>query len=1245
MKTTLHLLDAFTQDLIILGESEHAQEVQFVPDDLSDVEDGEIHRRVSKKKSNVATGPEQRKLVIHLFGTGADGSSLRVDIQGFEPFFYVRLPNRLKEIQSQFKHRLAETIKDKNEWTLKAANAYSVSFEKRKVLMGYTAGKEFMFAKISVKAMQAWRSMKSLFLNKENTPIFYLYSNQPPLEVFEANLDPMLRFFHLKNLKPCGWVTIDEAEPSDEPGIYVADWNSVNLAEEIPAACAPFLHAYWDIECYSENGEFPLPKKGYDRIAKLLSQNARDAEHVTELLLQAAVYPENPPTGMDPIRFQVGPIQRDILEAMLNDSRFLRSMETALEDRTPEKILAVLTKHFKNFPLAGDPVIQIGVVLERGQAPLEKHIFVLDSCESVAGTTVHTYKTEKEVLLGWAEAMKSWSPDVLLGYNNFGFDERYVWLRLDELGVTETESVQALTRLHDTGKQVSLQEKFLSSSALGDNTLYMLTTHGRLSIDLYHYIKRNFSLASYKLDDVCQHFMSGSLLSVDCGSEIWNLNTKTTSDVVPGRSIVLLDETGDAVVEKLQVKEVIKGKTVVVMAPEDSSELSIAAELAVKWAIVKDDVSPQEIFRFHRGSAADRARVAAYCIQDCVLVRDLYKKLDVFNNAMAMANACSVPIPYIFTRGQGIKIESLIFKECYERGQCVKVLPTTAFGAVATTQTEESYEGAIVLEPTPGIYYDSPIGVADFASLYPSTIISENISYDTLVWVKDYYMNGSFKQFALGCEEDEALAGPDVRWTDIVFDIWGSDPADTRKHPTKIKQGVRVCRYAQGTKGTLPQIVQKLLATRKAKRKEAEKESDPFKKALLDAEQLAYKLTANSLYGQLGSGTFKIRLQHLAASVTAYGRKQILFAKAAIEKFYGPEAADPRCSAETVYGDTDSLFINFNVKSPETGKLLTGKEAIEATMKLTEEAGKFVTRCLKAPHDFEYDKVFYPFIIFSKKRYVGNKYEESADSYYQNSMGIATKRRDYAPLVKVIYGGALRILLTERNIQMAITFVKEKLVELVEGKMSMNLLTMSKSLRAEYKMATLPAHKALAERMKLRDEGTAPASGERVPFIYILPPTGQAASKLQGDRVEHPTYIKEKGLKPDFRFYIEHQLMNPIVQLFSLVAEQIPGIRVPTGGWDKGDRDRGDREKATTEAIFQETLNACNRDAVRRFGSHFFGKEVVAPAPKEEFMRLPVKKNRSAPAKRVQSTLNTYFMDKMIVKKIGEKKKTSTESS
>jgi DNA polymerase elongation subunit (family B) len=1098
----------------------------------------------------------------------------------------------------------------------------------------------------------------------------------------------MLRFFHLRNIKPCGWVEM-EGEPDE--GLAQVDWEEIGPCAAPPMAAAPFLMAAWDIECYSENGEFPLAKKTYDRLAKQIYAAAATPFEAAMLIQGAAETPDSPPAGMDGLRHRDGrPVDAAKLRTALQSEVFEQTLEPlivkkeglvgAARDDRIAKIRGLLGGTLKNvLPLAGDPVIQIGVVLVRaGQAP-QKHIFVLDTCDAVPGATVHAYRTEKEMIVGWARAMQDWNPDILMGYNVFGFDERYMWDRAQELKLTDNDAMQSLSRLCDMDKKLVLEEKFLSSSALGDNTMWMWSTWGRLQVDLFHYIKRSFSLPAYKLDYVCQHFMSGKLAGVDvgaAGAATWTLLTKSTGDVVIGRYVVLLDETGDTAVDKLRIVGVEAGKGIVVEAPtgDDAEDLRAATADAVKWAVVKDDVSPKDIFTLHRGGGSEgRAKVAAYCVQDCDLTVELYKKLDVFNNAMAMANACSVPVSYIFTRGQGIKIESLIFKECYEREQCVVVLPTqprsnpaaAAAGAAGADEEspaapEESYEGAIVLTPNPGFYFESPIGVADFASLYPSTIISENISHDTLVWAKDYDMQGRFIGFSYGSEEGERLwdgAGPvkgkAVAWTDIDFDIWGVKEGDKRKNPEKEKKGLRVCRYAQfeGTsKGTLPDIVQKLLAARKAKRKEAEKETDPFKKALLDAEQLAYKLTANSLYGQLGSATFKIRLQHLAASVTAYGRKQIMFAKAAIEKFYGPAAGRADCAAETVYGDTDSLFVNFNVRNPVTGERLAGREAIVATQHLTEEAGKMVTSCLKAPHDFEYDKTMYPFIIFSKKRYVGNLYEESPDSYYQNGMGIATKRRDYAGIVKVIYGGAIRILLTQRDPVAAAEFVRGKLMDLAEGRASMTQLTMSKSLRSEYKAATPPAHKILAQRIAARDPGNAPASGDRISFLYVLPPVGQQASKNQGDRIETPTWIKEKGLEVDAKFYMEHQLMNPISQLFSLIVEQLPGCKAP-GGRSWAVADAADREYAAAEYLFREALNTCDRAAQRRLATKMFGAGAVgagggAPQKGLRSGRAARSAAATAPApiqvpKMVQANITSLFAQQMLIKAMEKTRATS----
>ena len=161
---------------------------------------------------------------------------------------------------------------------------------------------------------------------------------------------------------------------------------------------------------------------------------------------------------------------------------------------------------------------------------------------------------------------------------------------------------------------------------------------------------------------------------------------------------------------------------------------------------------------------------------------------------MCMANVCSVPLSYIFTRGQGIKIESLIFKACKERDILIPVLSTPRQNG-----SDDSYEGAIVLNPDPGFYSQSPIGVCDFASLYPSTIVSENISHDSLLWVKDFNYDGTLISHNWGSEVYDECEG--YAFTDIEFDIWRPDPKDTRKHPTKVKCGRRICRYAQPLDG------------------------------------------------------------------------------------------------------------------------------------------------------------------------------------------------------------------------------------------------------------------------------------------------------------------------------------------------------------------------------------------------------------------------------------------------------------
>jgi DNA polymerase elongation subunit (family B) len=259
------------------------------------------------------------------------------------------------------------------------------------------------------------------------------------------------------------------------------------------------------------------------------------------------------------------------------------------------------------------------------------------------------------------------------------------------------------------------------------------------------------------------------------------------------------------------------------------------------------------------------------------------------------------------------------------------------------------------------------------------------------------------------------------------------------------------------------------------------------------------------------------------------GRRSLLFAKTTVE-------AD---GAEVVYGDTDSIFVKF------PGKDLSG--AIKAGQ---DAAAKITAGCPHSAFVIGYEKTFYPFILFCRKRYVGMKYEEdpSPTKCKRASMGIVLKRRDNAPIVKDVYGGALDIILEHKDVKRAAEFVKTMLVKVLKSELPIEKFAITKQLRDDYKAmaedykgsATIPAHRILADRMTTRDPGNAPSVGERLQYVYI-----QTDKKLQADRIETIEFMQKNKLKLDSQFYITNQIQNPVAQLFALCIDKLDGYREP----------------------------------------------------------------------------------------------------
>jgi len=331
-----------------------------------------------------------------------------------------------------------------------------------------------------------------------------------------------------------------------------------------------------------------------------------------------------------------------------------------------------------------------------------------------------------------------------------------------------------------------------------------------------------------------------------------------------------------------------------------------------------------------------------------------------------------------------------------------------------------------------------------------------------------------------------------------------------------------------------------LLYERKATRKKIPLEKDAFMKNVLEQRQLSIKVTANSLYGQTGAKTSTFYEPDVAASTTATGRKLLIYGKHIIEECYGDTLCDTeegqvRSKAEYVYGDTDSVFFTFNLETPE-GEKITGKKGLKITIELAQRAGELATQFLKAPHDLEYEKTFWPFCLLSKKRYVGIQYEHNPDKGKLKYMGLSLKRRDACDYLKDTYGGIVNILMKENTISKAITFLDDSLNNLIDGNVSMDKLAITRALRSGYKNPRQIAHKVLADRIGEREPGNKPKPGDRIKYLFV---NTDSKKRLMGERIETPEYITNNNIDIDYAHYITNQLMKPLQQLFGLAVEKI----------------------------------------------------------------------------------------------------------
>lgn len=782
----------------------------------------------------------------------------------------------------------------------------------------------------------------------------------------------------------------------------------------------------------------------------------------------------------------------------VNDPRDFTPMKNDLD--------APYKKMFYDIETTGlDPetskVIQISLVFASRTSKKKKYIVCLHTMAPFTDGTIRVECDDEASLLRNArKIVQSEDPDFVVAYNGVNFDNHFLNVRAMQGSVAEIDDFFYLSRLlcHKC-RCVDLQ---LASSGMGDNLLRYFDMPGRGNFDWYIILKRNFtSEPSYKLNHFTKKY---------CGKQKDELASPltwktTTAAIVADKGVKLvIDGLGTLLHERTAHCEAVITQAEWEGFPgheEDVLETHfVEHENGTLWRPL--NYGYKAIAPLQNGSKLDRRRLGQYCVNDSDLLDDLDESLTLTTGILQFAGVFGINPEWVYFRGQQVRFVAQLLNKVRTQ----EVVPLLLNKPVEGFHGEgiDGFEGATVNVPEKGFYKNEPVGTLDWKSLYPSIMMAHNLCHST--WIQSI---------------DAHVA--DHGWDGVV------------KHEIN-KQMTTYFIHKDKHKGILPSILEELLAKRSAAKKMIkhhlaqakthDKDSAEYKRHLLlskvfDGRQLALKVACNSVYGACGAAVEsggKYPCLAISATVTHEGRQAMVVKKDILPKLF------PGC--RIVYGDTDSVMIVFD-------KI----DDVQECAKLCDRAAAEVTRHFEAmglkPMELEFEKIYFPYLLENKKRYVGLKWEPGTDGTMEckgiDAKGVETEKRDTLPFTKEIMYEVIDSLMYRRDEKEAWQRFDQKMTELIEDKVPMDKLILKKNLsgKAEKKSDTI-AHAAVNRKRREREAGSEAAINEQVEYVIV---NGHKKAKTT-DMAEDPVYAKEQNLKLNRLWYFEHAIKEPLGKVF-----------------------------------------------------------------------------------------------------------------
>lgn len=584
----------------------------------------------------------------------------------------------------------------------------------------------------------------------------------------------------------------------------------------------------------------------------------------------------------------------------------------------------------------------------------------------------------------------------------------------------------------------------------------------------------------------------------------------------------------------------ITGRVVVDLLPIIRSSYSLkqytlrnaAAELL---KMEKYDVNPKEIEALWAEGGEGLRRFISYSRRDAVLALRLLLNLKLMDKYVALSRASGSLLQDIVNGGQSGMVESLLLRRFRERNRVVPPKPDAEVSEERYVENED-LKGGAVLVPEKGLQED--IVILDYKSLYPTIMMAHNLCYSTVITSK------SPAGFA-GPIDPVSPAG-DQSTTTIA--AHNTDITHTDATSTNIITAPSGGRFVapEVSPGIMPGVLRELLNQR-TKTKKLMKAADDEERRFLDAKQYAMKILLNSFYGYSGYARARLYSLAVANAVTSFGRENIIKTKKIVDDIgslylvdgsvvTGDELALGKSGAKRfdltiVYGDTDSVFVRI--------KPSQGEVSLQEAEQIGRKIAETVTASLPEPMELVFEAFARRAIFLAKKRYALWVFEPSGDSWKDRIKvrGMETVRRDWCELTSKTLKKCLELVLKEGKVDEALEHVRSVIgriqnLDLSEDPEILGDLTLTRRYTkstASYK--NKQPHIQLVEKIKKRG-GQVPGVGDRVPFVIIRGRNSRRNKELFVDRAEDPSYVLEKNLPLDTEYYVEKQILPPVLRIF-----------------------------------------------------------------------------------------------------------------